>query len=199
MRTRSGKSYGCAASPAVSTKKRARAKRTRPAPTIANIERRIIERAQEKKRFELARTSTTTKRTFNSYLLGSEIQSGAASYSRTGDSIILTRVYLKYILSISPQAAALPYHAPLKFHLYVVQAVRNANPQSYWYQNFNDDNNVDFTGDPLTPAGDVLRQLRKLNKREIKVLAHKVVTVGPRSPSDSQMCATRTGTLLRKN
>ena len=110
MKLRSGKIISSTNTPrrVVRTKRRARV--TKQPTTIAGIVKAIAAKSQEKKRFEVGRASATSVRTFGSYLIGSEINQGGFSFNRIGDTVTLTRIYVKCVLehSIISTSATVP-------------------------------------------------------------------------------------------
>lgn len=193
MRLRSGRIVQTCA-PAAGPTKRTRAKRksTRRksnAPlTVGTLVRAVADRSQEKKRHTSGRAGATPASTFGSYLIGSEIAPGTGSFQRIGDVITTTRISVKYQLTASAVAGAAPQNGVSYLYMYILRTTRDQNPSVYWYQQPNSDENDAFGTAPLTAAGDVTRMNRKLNKREIKVLAFKRHTLSPRTTTDEVAC-----------
>lgn len=201
MRLRSGRVIGHDCAPARRAKRGrpkrpARAKKT----TVRAIVNRAIVGAQEKKRNEISRTSVATKRTFNFYLCGSEIQYGALSHNRVGDNLTMTRFTVKYVASTTSVAlpTATDRNAPIHLYMFIVHTTRATQPSSYWFQGFNTDDNVAFGNAPLTATGDRTRITSKLNVRDYKILARKKVILGGRTTADADYCAVRAGQFTTK-
>lgn len=160
---------------------------TRRRPTVRQI---VQDMSQEKKRRERFITLPDIHNAL-SYLIGDDIPFtngtgvgapgalDAATSTKETNMITITGIGLKghFRSTELPTNTTVVKTNPTQLKWYIVSTTREGNPLDYWYQQRNSDTNNsygDFTNDTI---GDRLRQERRVNRLDIKILAsgsHKV-------------------------
>lgn len=150
---------------------------------------------QEKKKHERLQSYTSLHQ-MGTYLVGSEIYTGPASFQRIGSHITLTGIGIKGTFQWAGNSAtSVPVGGPpatnsvwnnnivvpVKLRIWLVSTKRELDPTSYWFQAQNQDNNINYnTGATADPTGDTARSRFRMNSQEIKVHMSKTYTVFPK-------------------
>nr|QJI53689.1 MAG: capsid protein [Cressdnaviricota sp.]QJI53691.1 MAG: capsid protein [Cressdnaviricota sp.]QKN88873.1 MAG: capsid protein [Cressdnaviricota sp.] len=199
MRLRSGRVVGAQASVVAPKNTTVVIKRTRKKKlpkTLKGLKKALEGSYTEKKRFEFGRSVNTTTSAWSNYLIGSELVVGPTSFDRIGDSITLTRIYVKFQCSYTTPRGTVPAvgatlspGGPAYVYAFIVETTRTDDPRTYWFQGRNSDANIDFATATADAAGDEGRFLLKINKRECRILAKKRVVLSPRTDTDPAVCS----------
>lgn len=141
--------------------------------------------------------STVVVRNFNAKLIGDDIVQGDNVTNRSGESIHLNKLSLKYCVTHTGAPVSAPSTTRKTglpgistWHLFYVQVSRTDNPESFWLNSINDDGDRDFrypaggTTPQQTASDDLLRLNLGLNNDDIKVLAYKPVSVSGATGGD---------------
>lgn len=159
-------------------------RKTRRTTRKRNLREIVQDLAQEKKRHDSNQTWNTLHQ-MGTYLCCSEIYQGVQLDQRVGNRIKLTGISIKGTLqhSGSPNTNTAgtwtnTVVVPIYLRIYIVKTTREASPVGFWYQQTNNDANLNYnTGFTTDPTGDVLRSRLRINAKECHVLMRKTYRV----------------------
>ena len=156
--------------------------------------------------------SSGIMRTFNFSLIGKDITQGDTVIHRSGESIHINTLKLKYVLSHTGQAvvggvsttikSVLP--GPVTIKMFFVQTSRSdVTPRDFWWKIYNEDGDRDYrfpaggNVSDITVAGDIIRENLMINTDDMKILRRKFVTVSGATGA-SLDCSNATGTFTHR-
>lgn len=156
---------------------------------VRSIVRRQIATSADKRQISVE-LSANIRRTFNSSLLCKDIIQGDSVINRSGSTIHLNAIKIKYVVTHTGDPATTPSTSkksglpgPVTWNMFIIQTDRTDSPRDFWYKINNEDGDRDyrfpFGGivNDTTALGDVGRANLEFNTDDYRILASKKVTV----------------------
>jgi len=192
-------------------RKKLKSRRSVKVSEVKSIVRRQIRTTADKRAIS-TNLSSGIIRSFNFSLIGKDITQGDTVIHRSGESIHINTIKLKYHITHTGQAPAggvsttikgnLP--GPVTIKMFLVETSRSdVTPRDFWFKIYNEDGDRDYrfpsggNVSDITVAGDIVRENLMLNTDDMRILRRKYVTVSGATGGNLD-CSCASGTFTHR-